>query len=193
MSHNEIVQNGFDGYLFTLSDNWLKVIPMPTGPIKYLEIGTFYGGNICSIMKTYASAANSEVHCVDPWKDYNEYSEYKNDQQNIYTKFLANMSKLPHNEIDKLHIHRGFSSDVILSFPNIYFDIIYIDGNHDAQFVLEDAVLSFKKLKSGGYLIFDDYTWDGVKKGVHSFLDCYSTLFESPVLIPGIQCIIKKK
>jgi hypothetical protein len=35
-------------------------------------------------------------------------------------------------------------------------DIIYIDGNHGPEYVLEDADLSFRKLKNG-IMIFDDY------------------------------------
>ena len=32
-------------------------------------------------------------------------------------------------------------------FKDEFFDIIYIDGNHEPEYVLEDAVLSFRKLK----------------------------------------------
>jgi predicted O-methyltransferase YrrM len=57
-----------------------------------------------------------------------------------------------------------------------FFDIIYIDGNHEPEYVLEDAVLSFRKLKVGGILIFDDYGWGGpdlTKKGIDGFLSGY--------------------
>ena len=59
------------------------------------------------------------------------------------------------------------------------FDIIYIDGNHEPEYVLEDAVLSFRKLKPGGIIIFDDYTFicDGInstKLGIDSFIMSYS-------------------
>ena len=56
-------------------------------------------------------------------------------------------------------------------------DIIYIDGNHEPNYVLEDAVLSFRKLKSNGILIFDDYGWGGpnlTQKGIDGFLSAYS-------------------
>ena len=36
------------------------------------------------------------------------------------------------------------------------YDIIYIDGSHEARDVLEDAVLAYRLLKIGGLLIFDD-------------------------------------
>jgi len=189
----EQIQDGFIGPIFTLTDNWLPVIPLPNGPIKYLEIGAFFGANICSIMKTYAAASGSEVHCVDPWTDYDDYPEYKNDQHNIYAGFLANMSRLAPADNQKLHIHRDFSGNVLPKFNNEYFDIIYIDGNHEAPYVLEDAVLAFKKLRPGGYMIFDDFTWDGVRCGVDAFMHAYKTHVEPKAVVPGLQFIMQKK
>jgi predicted O-methyltransferase YrrM len=45
-----------------------------------------------------------------------------------------------------------------------YFDFIYIDGSHQAPDVLVDAILSFKLLRVGGLIVFDDYLWS--EKGV---------------------------
>ena len=41
---------------------------------------------------------------------------------------------------------------------------------------MEDAVLSFRKLKLDGYMIFDDYGWGGkdvTQKGIDGFLMGY--------------------
>ena len=57
-----------------------------------------------------------------------------------------------------------------------YQAVFYIDGNHEPEYVLEDAVLSFRKLKTNGYLIFDDYGWGGpdlTQKGIDAFLNGY--------------------
>lgn len=42
--------------------------------------------------------------------------------------------------------------------------------------MLEDAVLSFRKLKVGGIMIFDDYGWGGpdlTQRGIDGFLSGY--------------------
>ena len=42
--------------------------------------------------------------------------------------------------------------------------------------LLEDAVLAFRKLKVGGYLIFDDYGWGGpdlTQRGIDGFVNGY--------------------
>ena len=38
-------------------------------------------------------------------------------------------------------------------------DFIYVDGSHQAHDVLCDAILSFKLLRVGGIVCFDDYLW----------------------------------
>ena len=40
-----------------------------------------------------------------------------------------------------------------------YFDLIYIDGSHQAPDVLSDAVQGVNLLKIEGVMIFDDYLW----------------------------------
>ena len=52
---------------------------------------------------------------------------------------------------------------------------------HQPEFVLEDAVLSFRKLKRGGYLVFDDYGWgsaDLTQRGIDAFLAAYRDRIE---------------
>ena len=50
-----------------------------------------------------------------------------------------------------------------------FFDLIYIDGAHDSQNVLFDAVISFKLVKKGGVIIFDDYSWKQIINANISF------------------------
>lgn len=81
-------------------------------------------------------------------------------------------------------------------------DIIYIDGDHSAASVLEDAVLSFRNLKKNGILIFDDYLWksrDASKKrselhrpriAIDAFLEIYAD--KCVILHKGYQAIIQK-
>jgi hypothetical protein len=144
--------NNFDGEKYRLSDNWFDFISVDENKIiNYLEIGTFYGANLLSVAETYGKNINSKLYCIDPWIDYDDYSEYKNKQNLIYETFLKNIN----NSINKnkIIINRGFSKDKILNFEDNFFDIIYIDGNHEPNYVLEDAVLSFRKLNQMGHLV----------------------------------------
>jgi hypothetical protein len=162
----------FNGVVYRLCNMWFNIIPIVDKPIKYLEIGTFYGANAISVSHSYASHKDSEIHCCDPWIDYDEYEEYKTIQPSIYSAFMKNIENTKSNK-SKFKVHRDYSYNVLPIFENDTFDLIYIDGNHTSQYVLEDAVLSFRKLKTGGYMIFDDYSWSDINIGIHSFIDSY--------------------
>jgi predicted O-methyltransferase YrrM len=174
-NYNDNIQlDNFKGTQYRLADNWFNFIPQTNNSIEYLEIGTFHGANAISVNKSYAKHKDSKIYCIDPWVDYSEYPEYKGKQDINYDIFINNISNT--NEVSKFIINRGFSNQIIPTFKDNKFDIIYIDGNHEPEFVLEDAVLSFRKLKVGGYMIFDDYGWGGpdlTKKGIDGFLSGY--------------------
>jgi len=165
----------FEGVTYRTAGNWVGIIPdTKNTPIKYLEIGAFYGANLLSVAKGFGMHPDSELHCVDPWIDYPEYSEYKNQQDSIYETFCRNIANS--SKRDKIFTHRGFSHNEVEKFQDETFDLIYIDGNHEPEFVLEDAVLCFRKLKKGGYMIFDDYGWGGpnlTKRGIDAFMHAY--------------------
>jgi SAM-dependent methyltransferase len=167
----------FTGFQYQLCNNWFDVLPIEeykNRPITFLEIGTLSGANLIAVSKTYGSHEYSKLYCIDPWEDYEDYKEYKGIQNTIYGDFINNIS----NEkiVDKVIINRGYSNNEILKFPDNFFDMIYIDGNHEPEYCLEDAVLSYRKLKTNGIMIFDDYGWGGpdkTKRGIDAFLSGY--------------------
>jgi predicted O-methyltransferase YrrM len=170
--------SNFKGTQYRLANNWFNFINVndyKDKPINYLEIGAFYGANIISVGLTYGLHNESKLYCIDPWEDYNEYPEYKNEQPQIYETFNENIKNSGFQ--DKIIINRGYSNKEIHKFNDDFFDIIYIDGNHEPEYVLEDAVCSFRKLKINGIMIFDDYGWGGpdlTQKGIDAFLSGYS-------------------
>ena len=178
---NNLEENltNFEGTTFRLSSNWNTYVPLhyKNKPIKYLEIGAFHGANVISVADSYGLHNDSKLYCIDPWINYDEYPEYKenNKQENNYKTFMNNINN--NNIKDKTVVLRGFSNVEIPKLEDNSFDIIFIDGNHEPEYVLEDAVLSFPKLKVGGYMIFDDYEWDngvsGTHNGINAFFDGY--------------------
>jgi len=172
------MSNGkFVGVTYRTADNWIynvNRLNYQNKPINYLEIGAFYGANLLSVERTFATHQDSKLYCIDPWEDYTEYPEYKGQQSSIYESFLENIRNS--GKTDKIKIRRGYSNTELLKFEDNFFDIIYIDGNHEPQYVLEDAVLSFRKLKKAGIMIFDDYGWGGpdlTQRGIDAFISGY--------------------
>ena len=110
IGQNNSFGNNFEGTIYRTSNNWLPIISVTdyeSIPIKYLEIGAFYGANIISVGRTYGAHPDSQLFCIDPWLDYDDYFEYKNQQSNTYDAFLRNIAHS--GEKDKIIIRRGFS------------------------------------------------------------------------------------
>jgi hypothetical protein len=167
----------FEGIKYRLCDEWNGKIQIEDKPINYLEVGAFYGGNFLSVADSYAKHPWSKLYVVDPWTNYAEYDEYKDlDMETVFDAFTRNIEHIK----DKVEICRGSSYEKLPEFQNNFFDIIYLDGNHDFIYVLADAILSFSKLKVGGYMIFDDYDlgWEGVLYGVTQFIEYHKSRIE---------------
>jgi hypothetical protein len=154
---------------------WSPFIPFFNGPINYLEIGVSDGGNAIHIANSYCNDPNSKIYCVDPWMDYDGYPEYKGEQQKGWLTFNKNIRKSVHFE--KFIVKRGLSENIVPTFDNDFFDLIFVDGNHETKYVYQDGKMSFDKLKSGGYIVFDDYdnTWPQTMKGIDMFLNEYAS------------------
>ena len=62
---------------------------------------------------------------------------------------------------NRIHQQIGPFDEILPSFlpqcPPI--DLLFIDGNHTAPFVLTDAIMSWYLLKVNGVMSFDDYLW----------------------------------
>jgi predicted O-methyltransferase YrrM len=162
---------GFEGRFYHKFPDydWAIHIPMPNGPINYLEIGSADGGTAILISKSFAKHPGSRIYCVDPWMDYDDYPEYKGRQEQGYNTFLSNINKLA--DINKFVIKRGLSHDIVPTFENNFFDIIFVDGNHETEYVYRDGIMALQKVKVGGYIVFDDYwlnanMWPQTKVGI---------------------------
>jgi hypothetical protein len=57
----------------------------------------------------------------------------------------------------KLTIVEGDSRQTLMPHADRSFDMIYIDGNHDYEFVKNDADAAARMIKDDGILVFNDY------------------------------------
>lgn len=105
-----------------------------------------------------------ELHLIDPWI----YQEYKH---RLYSKPQKQLDKIYNDVVKKFQkdnrvkIYRKFSKDIAQLFYDNYFDLIYIDGNHDYEYIKQDILLYLPKVKIGGYMCGDDYNWKNKDSG----------------------------
>jgi predicted O-methyltransferase YrrM len=106
----------------------------------------------------------------------------------IKDRFLSNVEKSGFAE--KVQTIVAPSQIALRSLPLESFDIIYVDGSHSMDDVLEDAVLSYRLLKDGGTLIFDDYRWAGFL-GSPNARDKQEIEFPKTAIDPFVKCFEK--
>lgn len=146
---------------------WDHLIPQ-LNPIRILEIGSYEGASACYLIDTLSPQNNLEIHCIDTWEGGLEHKPGGvscSDMSAVEGRFSRNIRiarEAAAHSVD-LHVHKGPSdlelARLLSSKMKNYFDLVYVDGSHQASDVLCDAVLSFRLLRNGGVIIFDDYLW----------------------------------
>jgi predicted O-methyltransferase YrrM len=117
---------------------------------RYLEIGSFEGFSAIFFSRFLT---NSNLTCIDIWKGVEELSNM--DFKVVESNFDKNISKIMFNKITKIKSE----SEFFFKNNKEKFSIIYIDGNHFFQNVINDIEESWRILEVDGILILDDYLW----------------------------------
>jgi len=82
----------------------------------------------------------------------------------------------------RVELHLGNSYDILRTFPDKYFDWVYIDANHLYSFVKKDLEIAHLKIKNKGLIFCHDYTfydhilnlYYGVIPAVNEFCNKYN-------------------
>ena len=145
----------------TNAPEWYKILEKYKGKpdINFMEIGCFQGRSTVWLLENILTHATARITCIDTFEGSVEHQDdtYKHLLPTLYDTFCHNTSYFG----EKVIIKKSKSQDTLkeLTVNKEYYDFIYIDGDHHAAAVLEDAVLAFPLLKSGGIMLFDDYLW----------------------------------
>ena len=141
-----------------------------------VEIGVWKGDFSEQILRLTRAR---ELHLIDPWIFQPQFPK---------RMYSGNLASSQHDmdaiwegvrqrfaQIDEVRVHRRFSSDLHEVLQGASLDWVYIDGNHSKPFVKQDLELSWRSLRSGGYITGDDYAWQdldgsyGVREAVEEF------------------------
>jgi hypothetical protein len=119
--------------------------------IRGLEVGCFEGQSACWFLDNILTDPTSRLTCVDP---------FAIPMDSVLLRYFEGY--FDHNVAasgagDRVFKLIGSSLVVLRSLQPAQFDFVYIDGSHRVGDVLQDAVLAWTLLRSGGTAIFDDY------------------------------------
>lgn len=144
--------------------------------VNFLEIGSYEGRSATYFLDNILRYNHlATLTCVDPHLE-----------SDVKYRFCKNLSTYISG--GQCKYHQMSSLNYFLNFKSVttnHFDFIYIDGAHDQQNVLQDMVMSFILLKSGGIMAMDDYMWRdsidntvGPKEAIDGFLESYKMSIE---------------
>ena len=172
------------------------LLPFKDKEIKAIEIGVFEGQATCWLLENVLTNSKSTIDCIDTFEGGVEHQASNVDMEKISKRFEKNICETV-GGAEKVHTHIGKSQIILREFKMDKYDIVYIDGSHMAKDVLEDAILSWRLLKVGGILIFDDYLWKQYddpyslpKTAINAFLKLYIHDYET--LTMSREVIIRK-
>ena len=147
-------------------------------------------GSVCAEIGVYQGEFSRLVlnrikpvrfHLIDPWEYFSDPSHEKSWYGGSVGRDQANMDSIYRSVCEtfgskrNVFIHRARSADCAHLFPDAYFDWVYVDGNHQYEFVKQDLELYFPRVKLSGFIAGDDYGnpgwWnDGVTRAVDEFV-----------------------
>ncbi len=157
----------------SIEDELLRVLvslSVQRKTLSILEIGTLFGIGLAAIYETCVGRfKNIHLTVVDPLNGY--YAPKQPDAltgaQVCEKSFMINMKRIGINQ-EELTLIRGRSEEeeVIKKAARKNYDIIIVDGDHSLDGISKDFKNYIKMLRSGGYIIFDDYNsaeWPDIK------------------------------
>ena len=139
----------------------LKLIATLPSNITMAEIGCYAGDSTKLFME---SNKVKTLYAIDIWVDALNLFKSKWKEHNFTSVEREFDEKLKDFNIVKLKMTAKEAQDKL---PEL--DFVYIDGNHNYEYVIEDIYVSLKKLKTNGIISGHDYCKEspGVIKAVN--------------------------
>jgi Methyltransferase domain len=126
-------------------------------PRFFVEMGYKVGAEIGvdkgEFSKKFCNAGLS-LFAIDPWRYDNDYIDRHN--QNKLDSFYEHTKKVL-SPYPGTTIIRKTSIDALSDFADDSLDFVYLDGNHQLKYVIEDLVEWSKKVRPGGIIAGHDY------------------------------------
>ena len=176
--------NNFEIFTFFLpKDKSLK--------FDYLEVGCYEGLSSFYVLSEYKSV---NAFFLDIWDMPNPNSKTLSHNFGLIEKaFDQNLSGFDFKKM---------KNDSVISMrklfkENVHFDFIYIDGSHNGEDILSDAIEAFKILKVNGLMFFDDFLQHDDNRILQSYvgIDKFLSLYSDYLKIEYFQnnLVVRKK
>lgn len=154
--------------------------------LRVLEIGSFEGRSAVWFLENVLTNPSAQLVCIDPmpWP-----------VNPPRPRFMHNIQLT--GKAQQVSLIQEYSEIALTRLQPASFDIIYIDGAHQAINVLADGIYSWEILKVGGLMLFDDYLWEPDKPEYNRCQGAIDLLLKQfgtrkTLLHKGYQALIRK-
>jgi hypothetical protein len=138
------------------------------------ELGVYKGHFTRFILDVVAP---ERLHLIDPWYLLGERWEWADGNQSTI-EALAGILRAYAAELTcgRAILHVGYDLEVLRTFPDAYFDWVYLDTSHDYGHSVEELELLAVKVNASGVIAGDDWQTDpahvhhGVCRAVREFI-----------------------
>ena len=135
-----------------------------------VEIGVFGGSSLIPQAMALKNNGKGMIYGIDPWNNDCALEEMIHDDhkkwwselnlEDVYNHCSSNIESFGLSQFCTLI--RSKSENVVDKFEDNSIDLLHIDGNHSEVLSYKDATLYLPKVKTGGYIMFDDIWWSEV-------------------------------
>ncbi len=136
----------------------------------FVEIGCWEGKSTTFMAdKIKRSGRNIKFYAIDIWEDYKQIDRIWSAN---YSKYLKNIDPLK----DYITTLKGDSCEMSKRFTDKSIDFVFIDANHQYEFIKRDIEHWLPKMKSGGVLAGHDTQFEGVTRAINELLPGHRTI-----------------
>jgi len=133
-----------------------QVIPLhQTGA----ELGVYLGEFTAELLSV---TAPRKLHLIDPWYRLGAEWDWGPKQNRSTVEALAGIMRRYTNELvsGQAELHIGGDLDVLATFPDSYFDWVYVDSSHAYEHTYAELEILERKVKPEGVIAGDDWRPD---------------------------------
>ncbi len=137
------------------------------------EIGVAYGINARYMLQELSI---KKLYLIDPYMKYGKHKDVQR-EKGPRGSTLKGAIKLLKPWEDKIFWIYDTSARAVSGIPDDSLDFVYIDGHHQYNYVKNDIILYWPKVKIGGLMAGHDYTKyrPGVVKAVNEIFEKFDT------------------
>ena len=152
-----------------------------------VEIGSYKGRSTISLGLGSKEGKNIKIYAIDPHTGFTKKPSMTKNKIRTFDFFKKNISRAG---IDDIIVPVVMTSkDAAADFTQPV-ELIFIDGDHDYDFVKKDFEMWFPKVINGGIIAFHDADWSGPGRVIRRYI-CRSRHFKNLEFVDSLAVSMK--